>query len=142
MKPKLLLRTASIIMLLHDAGHTFGHLSWKQTTDPAKQEVINQMSDKKFPFMGAERSMGEYYEGYGWAAALALLLIAAILWITAGHVTQNTIFAKKILVVISIILLAWGIDELLFFFPFAAAFSLLAALLTAIAIFQLRTEQK
>ena len=26
MKPKILLRIASIVMLLHDVGHTFGHM--------------------------------------------------------------------------------------------------------------------
>ncbi len=114
MKPKILLRIASIIMFLHDIGHTFGHLTWKQSPDPAKQEVIKQMTDNKFPFMGAVRSMSDYYDGYGWASTLALLLIAA---------------------------LAWGIDELIFFFPFAAAFSLLAFLLTGIAIFQIRNQK-
>jgi len=38
MKPKLLLRIASIIMLLHDAGHTYGHLTWKQTPDAVPRE--------------------------------------------------------------------------------------------------------
>src|SRR5260221_12106082 len=114
MKPKILLRIASIIMFLHDIGHTFGHLTWKQSPDPAKQEVIKQMTDNKFPFMGAVRSMSDYYDGYGCALTLALLLIAA---------------------------LAWGIDELIFFLPCAAAFSLLSFLLTGIAIFQIRNQK-
>ncbi len=128
-------------MFLHDIGHTFGHLTWKQSPDPAKQEVIKQMTDNKFPFMGAVRSMSDYYDGYGWASTLALLLIAAILWIASGVKTESANLVKKILVVLSLILLAWGIDELIFFFPFAAAFSLLAFLLTGIAIFQIRNQK-
>src|SRR5580765_7006959 len=119
MKPKLLLRIVAIVMLLHDAGHTFGHLTWKQSPDAAKQEVIKQMTDNKFPFMGAVRSMGEYYDGYGYASTLALFLLASILWIASGVTEQNKGIVKKILVVVSIVLFAWGIDELIFFFPFA-----------------------
>ena len=142
MKAKLLLRIASIVMLLHDLGHTFGHLTWKQSPDSAKQEVIKQMTDNKFPFMGAVRSMSEYYDGYGFAATLALLLIAALLWIASGVTEQNRVIVRRILVVVSIILLAWGIDELIFFFPFAASFTLLAFLMTSISIFQLEMQKK
>ena len=137
MKSKLLLRIASLVILLHDFGHTFGHFTWKQSHDATKQEVIKQMTNNKFPFMGAVRSMGEYYDGYGYASTLALFLLAAILWIASGATEQNKIIIKKILVVVSIVLLGWGIDELVFFFPFAAAFSLVAFLLTVIATFQL-----
>jgi len=40
------------------------------------------------------------------------------------------------------ILLAWGIDELIFIFPFAAGFTLLAFLLTSISIFQIERQKK
>ncbi len=137
MKPKLLLRTASVLMLLHDMGHTFGALTWKKTEDPVMQEVINQMTGNKFPFMGAVRSMGEYYDGYGFISALAMFFIAAILWIASNISLQNSGIAINILIITSIILLLWGISELIFFFPFAAAFSLLAFLLTVIATMKL-----
>lgn len=125
-------------MLLHDVGHTIGHLGWKQATDPVKQEVIRQMTENKFPFMGATRSLGEYYEGYGTASILALLLFAALLWILSGSEPQNVALTKKMLIVISVILLGWGIVELIYFFPFAVSFSLLAMVFTIIAYFQLR----
>lgn len=127
MKPKFLLRTASVVMLLHDFGHTFGALTWKQSDDPAKQEVIKQMTEPKFPFMGTVRSMGEYYDGYGFTCSLALLFIAILLWLLSNVTEQNKKLVRQILTVTSIILLAWGIDELIFFFPFAAAFSLIAS---------------
>ena len=86
--------------------------------------------------------MGEYYEGYGYAATLALFLLAAILWNASNVTEQNKIIVKKILVIVSIVLLAWGIDELIFFFPFAAAFSLLAFLLTVLATYRLNNQEK
>ena len=142
MKPKILLRIASIVMVLHDIGHMGGSLTWKQAADPEKQQVINQMTEHKFPFMGAMRSMGDYYDGYGYASALAILLISIILWIISDSATQNPNLAKKILIAVSTILLAWGINELIFFFPFAASFSLLAFALTVIAILHLNAGTK
>jgi hypothetical protein len=138
MKPKILLRIAAIIMLFHDFGHTYGHLTWKQSIDPVRQEVVKQMTDHSFPFMGAVHSLAEYYEGYGLACTLALLLIAATLWIISDVNLKNVILVRKILVVVSVILLAWGIDELIYFFPGAASFSLLACLIIVIAIFNLK----
>jgi hypothetical protein len=142
MKPKILLRIASIIMILHDIGHMIGSLTWKQAAEPEHQEVIRQMTEHKFLFMGAMRSMGDYYDGYGYASALAILLISAILWIVSSSEVLTSSIAKKILITISATLLAWGINELVFFFPFAAAFSLLAMALTVIAIFQLNAGTK
>jgi len=137
MNPKILLRIAAIIMFLHAVGHTIGASTWKKTPNVSKQAVIASMTAHKFPFMGVERSMSEYYDGYGFACTLALLLITTLLWITS-NVTPHTIaLVKNILLVLSFILLAWGIDELIFFFPFAAAFSLLSFLLTLIATLRL-----
>ena len=137
MNPKLLLRTAAIIMLLHAIGHTIGASTWKKTPDVAKQAVIALMTTQKFPFMGVERSMGEYYDGYGFACTLALLLIVAVLWIASNVTPHTTAIVKNILWVLSFILLAWGVDELVFFFPFAAAFTLFSFLLTLVATLRL-----
>jgi hypothetical protein len=142
MKSKIWLRFASIIMFLHDVGHTFGHLTWKSAGDPLKQEVINQMLGKKFPFMGAVRSMGEFYDGYGFASTLALLLISVILWMLSDALPGEKPLTSKILILVSIILLAWGIVEVVFFFPFAAMFSFLAMVLTVIALFQLHKKME
>jgi len=137
MNPKVLLRIAAILMFLHAVGHTIGASTWKKTPDPAKQAVINSMTSQKFPFMGTNRSMAEYYDGYGYACTLALLLITAVLWITSNVAPHSVALVKNILFVMSFILLAWGINELIFFFPFAAAFSLLSFLLTLIATLRL-----
>jgi hypothetical protein len=98
------------------------------------------MTEHRFPFMGAVRSLGDYYDGYGFAASLALLLIATILWVVSGSATQSPALARKLCLSIAVILLAWGIDELVFFFPFAAAFSLLAMVLTVLALVQLKPQ--
>jgi hypothetical protein len=128
MKPKLLLRIAAILILIHGVLHTMGFNQWKQDPDPAKHEVIKQMTGQKFPFMGTSRNMGEYYDGFGYASSIALFLIAMLLWIVSGELSANPSLAKKVIVVISFALLAWGIDESIYFFPFAVGLTLVASI--------------
>ncbi len=128
MKPKLLLRIAAILILIHAILHTTGFSQWKDDPDPAKHEVIKQMTGQKFPLLGTTRNMGEYYDGFGYASSIALIMIAVLLWVTAGGLSTNTSLAKKVIVVISVCLLAWATDELIYFFPFAASISLAASL--------------
>jgi hypothetical protein len=129
MKAKIILRAAAIIIFLHAIGHTMAVLTWKEDPDPKKMEVIKQMTDNKFPFMGTSRSMGEYFEGFGIHGSLSLLLITLILWYASDVRETNKNSNKKIILTVSLILLAWGISELIYFFPFAASFSLISSLL-------------
>jgi hypothetical protein len=127
MKPKILLRVAAILILIHAVLHTIGFGSWKNDPDPAKHQMIQLMTGQKFPFMGVSRNMGEYYEGFGYACSIALLLIAFLLWVTASEATSNPTLSKKIILILSFGLLFWGVDELIYFFPFAAGLTLLAS---------------
>jgi len=138
MKPKILLRIASFLMLFHLIGHTFGQLGWRKADEPVKQEVIRQMTEYKFPFMGATRSMGDYFEGYGWATSIALIFFALVLWFTSGALNNNTAFIKELLVSLAICLFSWSILEFVYFFAFAGSITLLAAILTLIAYIQVR----
>ncbi len=69
---------------------------------------------------------------------LAFLFISAVLLMLSYISTQNAGMIKNILVVTSIILFLWGMVELIFFFPLAAAFSLVSFLMTAIATMQIK----
>ena len=137
MRPEILLRIASIIMVLHTVGHTFGTLGWKKTPDPTKQEVIRQMTENRFPFMGASKSMGDAMDGYGFSAIGSLLLMAILLWLASNSTGLETNLVRNILIVIAVNLLVLGVCELIYFFPLAAGFTLLAFLLTLVAIFQI-----
>jgi len=55
-------------------------------------------------------------------------LIVVLLWIVSGELLSNLSLAKKVIVVVSFSLLAWAIDEFIYFFPFAAGLSLAASL--------------
>ena len=139
MKPKLLLRIASGAMFFHLLGHTMGQLNSRKTTDPVKQEVINQMTNHKFMFMGTMRSMIDYSDGFSYATSIALLLMAIILWLVSNDLlSSKTSLGFKILVTLSISLFIWSVDEFIFFFPFAAGTTLFAAILTLVATLQIK----
>ena len=137
----LLLRTASILMLIHLIGHTIGHSGWRKATDPAVRPVIAEMTGPKFPFMGAVRSMGDFYDGYGYACSIAMLLFVVLLWLIGGDEaggsdssdSSGSPLGRRLTLVVAVALLVWGIDELIFFFLFAACTTLLACLCCFIA---------
>ena len=131
---KILLRVASALMFLHDVGHTLGHLGWKHSSDAAKQVVIKAMTESQFPFMGSSRSLGDYYDGYGYAATVTLLLVSVLLWLVSSADLRDNSLARRILITLCAFLLAWVIIEVLYFFLFAAAFSFLALVLTVVAL--------
>ena len=128
--------------MLHAVLHTFGHSGWTKSPDPLKQTVIKLMTDHSFPFMGVERSMGNYFDGYGYAVTIALVLIAVVLWLISDATAQGSALIKNIALVLAFGLLVWGIDEVIFFFPFAAGITLLSSLLVFVSVFQLTAKLK
>jgi len=141
MKPKLLLRIAAVLILIHAVLHTIGFSSWKTDPDPARHQVIQLMNGQKLPFMGTSRNMGEYYDGFGYASSIALILICLLLWFTSGELLSNTSLAKKVILILSFGLLLWGVDELIYFFPFAATISLIASVCSFSALLRLNKQR-
>lgn len=127
MKAKTLLRIASILMLLHTLGHTMGALTWKKAPDAATKEVIDGMFENHFDFMGRSVSIGDFYSGYGYSMIGVLLLISILLWLS------STESHDRITLALGSFLVFLAIVEFIYFFLFAAAFSLLAGIITLIA---------
>lgn len=121
------LRLASILMLLHAIGHTVGALTWKKAPNPTIQGVVNAMESNHFPFMGSSISLGAFFDGYGLIMIGVLLLLTILLWLLPD---------RKITLSLSLFLLFMGIIEVIYFFPFAAAFSIVAAVLTLYTYFK------
>lgn len=142
MKPKILLRISAILIFIHSALHTFGFTTWKEAPDPIYKTIVDGMTGHKFPFMGAVRSLGDFYEGFGYASSIALLLIAVILWFVSGETNRSANLSKKIIYTVGIALVTWGIDELIYFFPFAAVITLTAAVLTLLSGFVMKKNSQ
>jgi hypothetical protein len=127
MKAKTLLRIGAVLMLLHAAGHTIGALTWKQTSDTAMKRVVEGMLNNHFDFMGLTVSIGDFYSGYGFILIGVLLLLSLLLWILSTEPMRSIILA------LGFFLVFLSVMELIYFFPVAAAFSLLAGISTLFA---------
>jgi hypothetical protein len=114
-------------MLLHLLGHTIGALTWKEAPNPAVQKVVDGMQKEHFGFMGRQVSLGSFFDGYGYSMIGVLLLVSILLWLLSTAPVRSMILA------VALFLVFLGIIELIYFFPFAAAFSLLAGLCTLFA---------
>lgn len=140
MNPKLFLRLAAILMLLHTIGHTFGALSWKEAPNETIGTVINAMQTNHFDFMGRSTSLANFYQGYGITMILVLLFIVLLLWLLS-HETRNAL-AAGLLTPLTIFLTVLAVIEYIYFFPFAAAFSLVSGIFALIARIQMISLQR
>ncbi|EMY59923.1 LIC_13387 family protein [Leptospira terpstrae] len=142
MNAKLFLRISAGLLIFHLIGHSFGNATWDQTEDPIKQNVIHQMIEHKFPFMGTNRSMGEYFYGYGLITSIALSILAIYFLILSASLSENQKLARKLIWATTIALLVTSTIEFLYFFPFAAGTTLLASVFAGLAAVNLPKESK
>lgn len=130
---------AMIFILIHLLGHTIGHFTWKDSQgNPQREEVVRRMTEYKFDFMGADRSLGDYYEGYSALLLIKYLVFLLLLWVIGDFAVHQPQTARKLLAPISLGLIAFGILEFVYFFPFAASMSTLAGLATFLSMFGLK----
>jgi hypothetical protein len=137
MDSKILLRISSILIGVHGLLHSIGHSAWKAATDPLEQNIIHTMCGQSFVFMGRSRSLGDYFEGYGYACSVAMILIAVLYWLLSSEINSMT---GKLTFAISIGLIAWAGIEWNYFFPLAAAMTGTAAICGLIACLILRKK--
>lgn len=130
MTPKILLRIAAAIILVHNIPHTVGHLGWKNSPDEVNRRVIDAMTSNQFEFMGRTTSYANFYDGYGFGGTLTMLLVMTLLWFLSGHLSQDS---RRLSLVIGVFLVAWAIMEYIYFFPLAAGFTIVAAVVTLVA---------
>src|ERR1700748_1341873 len=128
MNPKILLRIASLLMFVHTIGHSFGALNWKNAPDAAVGRLISSMETTHFAFMGRSATLAGFYEGYSLTMIFVLLLVSVVLWLLSTALTEE--LSVRLLPLFTGFLFFLGIVESIYFFPFAASFSLLAAVCT------------
>jgi hypothetical protein len=135
MKTKLFLRIAAIMIMVHLLGHTVGHFTWDKPDDTQMKRVVNSMLEYKAEFMGATRSMGDYFNGYSLMMFFVFGMSISILWYASNFPDNQKAITRKILYPIGIAYVAFGVIEFYNFFPFAAIMSLGAGVLILIAVY-------
>jgi hypothetical protein len=88
MKPTLLYRIASVLLIFFAAGHTVGFLKFKPPS-PESVAVWNTMNDVHFLVGKAEYSYGGFYQGFGLFATIYLLFAAYLAWFLGGLARKN-----------------------------------------------------
>lgn len=137
MSAKLSLRIACILITIHLVGHAMGHTTWDSPEDSGMQNVVSAMKGHEAAFMGATRSMADYFNGYSSIMFFVYAMSISVLWTCASVGETNRIFARKILSPIALAYVAFGVVEFMYFFPLAGAMSLGAGLLTLYAVYLL-----
>jgi hypothetical protein len=97
------------------------------------------MKNNHFDFMGRSSTIADFYMGYGYSLIAVLLLTSVILWLLSNN--PAGILARQLQMTLAAFLLSFAILEYIYFFPFAAAFSFLAGICTAIAVFKLSNKK-
>jgi len=132
MKAKLLTRAAAVFVLLHLMGHIVGTSTWKQGPNRAVQTVIDGMQSQRFNFMGRMVSLGDFFTGYGHSMTGVLLMLIVSLWLLSNDTVSRISVQLRALIGITLLFLA--IMEWIFFFPLAAALSLLAGICALVSL--------
>jgi len=135
MKPKVLLRIAAALMLLHAIGHTMGTLGFGQPKNPRVAAVLDGMRSEHFDFMGRSATLAQFFDGYGVSLIFVLLFVSVQLWLLSANP------AKQMLVGMGLFLTVTAVCEYIYFFPMAALFTLLSAVCVWVALFRLRHSE-
>lgn len=134
MKSKILLRVAAGLILIHLMGHSLGHATWDKPEDPNMQQVVSAMKGYKAEFMGATKSMADYYHGYSLMMLILYVFTMVILWFASGFAHSQPAIARGVVYPIGVSYVVFGIIEYSYFFPFAAGVSFLAGTLAIAAM--------
>lgn len=138
MKPKLLIRISTGLVLFFALGHSVGHFNRKATADPMEKQVIRAMSENKFDMFGQARSYDQTYTGMSLNLILSLLLLTGVLWFTSTQTEKQPGFCRRILIVIMLCLLGFSATGFFYFFMFPAVTCLMASSLCGLAAWRLK----
>jgi len=135
MKSKTLVVVSAVLIFFHLLGHAVGHMGWDKPEDPKMQEVVHSMKSYSSPFMGATKSMADYFQGYSlimfgvYGMAIAILILLYSRW-------EESLGAKGLLLPMGLAFVYFGVVEYLYFFPLAAMISLLSGTLLIVSFFR------
>lgn len=94
MNTKNSIRVSIGLIAIHLFGHTMGHLGWDKPEDAKMQEVVSVMKSHSADFMGATRSMGDYYNGYSLILFVVFGLSIWLLWNFVKHLQKALYWSK------------------------------------------------
>jgi hypothetical protein len=140
MKPKVLLRIASIITLLYFAGHTAA-IPWTPAVGPGEEPVIEAMKTHPFEVTGFTRTYWDFYLGFGLMTSVYLAFQAAVLWQLGGLAYHD---AGKLRPIIGAFFVSFALNAVLiwrYFFSVPLAMAIAIAICLALAFASARPSE-
>lgn len=138
MKPTLLIRISSGLVLFFALGHSVGHFTRKDTTEPLEKQVIRAMSENKFVMFGHARSYDETYTGMSLNLIISLLMLTCVLWLSSTLSEKQPVFCRKMLIIVTMCLFGFSATGFVYFFTVPAVTCLVAGLLCGVAAWRLK----
>ena len=102
------------------------------------QNTVNAMIENKANYMGAYRSLADFYHGYSLLLFVVYILSVWVLIVLANSRKKDIKLVKNILFPFGIAYISFGVIEFYQFFLFAASISALAGVLILLSIFVLK----
>lgn len=140
MKPKLFIRIAAGLLLFFATGHTIGHISRHEVTDPKALEVQKMMIENKFDMFGSMRSYDDNYNGMSLNLIFTLISLALLLWIISTDAVGNALKAILILPV-ALCVLGFAFTSYQYFFIAPTVSCFLAFICLILAYFSLKAAK-
>jgi hypothetical protein len=135
MNPKIFVRIAAVAVLLLLIGQSMGMMTWDSPADMQKKAVVHLMKAVSSPFMGASKSLADYYNGDNWLIVGFHGLVIFILWVVSAQIgTPQKRVVVPIISAIALIYLVFSVIYFLYFFPLPIILSLLTSIFLGLAI--------
>lgn len=126
MSATLLYRTASVLLILFAAGHTFGFLKFAPPT-PEGLAVRDAMKNVHFQFKGGTYSYSGFYSGFGFYITVYLLFSAYLAWHLGGLAKTHPDAIGALGWVFCVVQVVGLVLSWMYFFPVPTIFSALVA---------------
>lgn len=137
MKPAIWFRTASILMLLFAAGHTYGFLSFRPRS-PEALAVWSAMNSVHFTESEDTFTYANFYTGFGLFVSASFCFIAALSWLLGSMAKRAPSDARLIAFFLTALQLVNIILAIKFFAIPQASFSAMSAICFLIGALSIR----
>ena len=135
MSSTLFLRIASVLTLIHCAGHTIGGVFGKPKNGAEEIAVIETMKAHQFNVMGSMRAYWDFFFGYGLVVTVTLLIQGVLFWQLGSLIKTNPAAAKPVVALFCVNFLLMSVIVFKYFFLGAGVLELLIATCLAAAFF-------
>jgi hypothetical protein len=138
MKPRTLLRTASVLTLVHALLNAFAGLLSGTSKAQDETAVLGAMKALRFDAMGSMRTYWDFYFGFGVFLSVNLILLSAVMWQLAALAETAPGSARTFIALLCIGFLVFAALSSLYFFVAPVVIEGIIAVVLGLAYFAAR----